>query len=239
MMVWLEEHPIVLIVGGIAIFFLVIPQVLKLGQQATGTSSQLAGTSNNTNADLSGLTTSAGGTPIAYVPTQTIFSTTNITKGSTVNSPNSVNAPSATTVTSQAPSSVNVTTPVSITNPVTLVPSPVPVAKPPTPSAPPRNGTPTPVSNPKTGHLQWDQNYSIKHGDTLSAIAAHLTQRLRSAGMPTSMSVTYNDIYAHNMAVINAASAKHGTPIKGYATPAQLNNIFPGEVITLPRWVKG
>ena len=211
---WIEEHPIVLIAGGIAIVLFVVPKVLKLGQTSNGTTptNSMLGSSND------------AGTGTSYIPTQTIFTTVNKYTGSNVNSPNSatssVSAPSATTVTAPSANSTTVTVPVSVTSntPVTV-------------NTPPRMGTPAP--NPPTGgHLQWDQNYTIHSGDTLTGVAAKLTSSLRSSGMPGNVSVTYADIFAHNTAIITTTAAKHGIK-SGFA-----NWIYPGEIITVPRWIR-
>jgi hypothetical protein len=116
-----------------------------------------------------------------------------------------------------------------VTTPVTLPPVTMP-----NDSTPARQGTPIPTPAPHTGQLNWNQNYTIKSGDTLTGIATRATTAARNAGMPTSIMVTFNDIYAHNKSVIDSTSQAHGMPISGGA----VNNIFPGEIITLPVWSK-
>ena len=164
-----------------------------------------------TTGDLSGL---HGG--IVYVPTQTSFSTQNIKYGAQVNSndPNLTSVSGTQTVTGATTTTTKTTTNTGGTSTAPHTP-PVPI--------------PTPVTSKG---LKWDTQYTILGGQTLSSIAAQVTRTLRAAGMPGSMSVTWHDLYAHNTNVINATSAAHHNPIPG----GPWNDIFPGEVITIPRW---
>jgi hypothetical protein len=259
---FVHDHPIIVIGGAIAVAFLVIPKVLQAGQSqinAQGNASTMAGATNNAS-DLSGLTNGGTTSPVAYIPTTTNFTTTNNTTDSVLNSPNSNAINPAISYGNSTPVSATIQTPPTpviqprrpMTYPSTTVDNgsvPVvsvgpivnqvnPPAVLPNDSHPPRQGTPVPIPAPTTGQLVWNQNYTIKSGDTLSGIASSVTAKVRNQGMPTSMNVSFNDIYAHNKPVIDANSAAHGNPVKGFATPQQVNNIFPGEVITLPVWGK-
>lgn len=174
--------------------------------------------------DLTGLTNGN----LVYVPTQTSFTTENIKYGPQSNDPNLTTITgSPVTIGSNNPKTTTTTTTTSTTNnppgpkPPVVVPPPVSRNPPPKP--------PVPVT---TKRVIWDQRYTIRGGDTLSAIAASYTRTLRGAGMPGSQLVTWNDLYAHNTATINQWSNSHGNPIPG----GPWNNIFPGEVITTPRW---
>lgn len=248
---FIAEHPAIA-VGGVVVVLFAGYMLLNKGKTASQPSANTA-QGQATMTDLTGLSTDAQGNHVVYVPTTTTFTTNNRITGSNVNSPNSttatssVNAPSATSVTSTPSTTVNAptTTTVTVSNTVPPTPVPVPTPAPPPPSTTPssntpgRTGTPAPTPQHKGG-LVWDQHYTIRGGDTLSGIAANLTNSLRRAGMPTSLSVTYNDIYAHNTVTINKYAQQHGTPIKNpaFPTPAAINNIFPGEIIVVPRWDK-
>jgi nucleoid-associated protein YgaU len=80
--------------------------------------------------------------------------------------------------------------------------------------------------------LKWNYPYTIRGGDTLSAIANNITNAARAAGAPSNTVVTYQQIYNYNKAVIDSTANAHGNPIPGGAA----NNIFPGEKIWLPTW---
>jgi hypothetical protein len=173
--------------------------------------------------DLSGL---ANG-DIVYVPTQTNFETINKSQSGVFAS----NDPTLTTVTTGAVNSPTTTT---TTNnpPKVVLPNPVPKQSGPIPQPPVTRAPapPAPTPKPTTKGLIWDQKHTILGGETLSIIAAAVTRQLRAQGMPGSMSITWNDLYAHNTAVVNQYAQAHGFKTDFY------NWIFPGEVITVPRW---
>jgi hypothetical protein len=157
-------------------------------------------------ADLSGLT---GGK--IYVPTSTAFTTTNVKYGPQINS----NDPLLTSV-SGTQTVTGPTTTTTTTDPVHTAPHTPPVPIPPPPT--------------KGKGLIWDARYTIRGGETLSSIAASLTRSLRATGMPGSMSLTWHDLYGHNTDLINRTAQAHGFRTDYY------NWIFPGEIITVPRW---
>lgn len=156
-------------------------------------------------ADLSGL---SGGK--IYVPTSTSFSTQNIKYGPQINS----NDPLLTAVSGSQ----------TITGPTTTTTT-YPPAQPPTRTPPPP--TPVPITNKG---LIWDTRRVVLGGETLSSIASQQTRYLRTKGMPGSMSITWNDLMAHNMSVITKYANMHG----------HMQNvqdwIFPGETLIVPRW---
>lgn len=156
--------------------------------------------------DLSGLT---GGK--VYVPSQTTFSTQNIKYGPLSNDPNLTSATLRdafnTTSTSNVP-------------PSSIGGQPDPRPLPPVPAPPPTAGK----------GLIWDTRRTVLGGETLSSIAAGQTRYLRSKGMPGSMMITWHDLYAHNTDVIARAAQAHGY------TSDVWNWIFPGEILTVPRW---
>ena len=187
---------------GIAIGGGVVLLLIVVGIAMKSKQSTLPATSTGT-ADLSGL---SGGK--IYVPTSTSFSTQNIKYGPQINS----NDPLLTSVSGTQ----TVTGPTTTTTTNTHIP---PRALPPP--------TPVPVTNKG---LIWDTRRAVLGGETLSSIAAQVTRQLRAAGMPGSMSVTWNDLYAHNTIIITQYANQHG-----FRTDVW-NWIFPGEVITVPRW---
>lgn len=171
--------------------------------------------------DLSGLQNGN----LVYVPTSTTFSTQNIRQGAFSNDPN------LTTVTN---SPVNSGNPTTSTTTTTTTNNPPPTHSGPG-DHPDGGGTrqpPTPVPPPPTHNkgLIWDQGHTVLGGETLSAIAAAVTRQLRAQGMPGSMSVSWNDLYAHNQAVVTQYANMHGFRADVW------NWIFPGERITVPRW---
>jgi LysM repeat protein len=98
-------------------------------------------------------------------------------------------------------------------HPVQYLPTPPTIARPvPTPKP-----TPKPAPKPTPKPVGWTKTYTIKSGDTLSAIAARL-------------GTTWEQLYQHNENTINQISNAHGNPIPGGAW----NNIFPGETIYIP-----
>lgn len=225
---WVKGHAGIVIGFGIVAVLLLASQFMKKGSTSTSST----GTTTGTQQDLSGLATNAQGQAIVYVPTQTQFTTVNrVGAGATVNSPTTTTS-NQTTVNTSAPTQVVNAGPVTSTEPA---PHPVTGS-----TSPPAHSTPPPPPVTHKGGLVWDQSYVIKGGDTLSGIASAITGKLRASGMPSTVSVTYNDIYSHNTSTINTYAAKHGTPIKNpaFATPAAINNIFPGESLTVPRWDK-
>lgn len=163
-------------------------------------------------ADLSGLT---GGK--IYVPTSTSFSTQNVKYGPQINS----NDPFLTNVSgTQTVGGPTTSTTTTTTYPPPGPPTPVPPRVIPPP-------TPVPISNKG---LIWDTRRTILGGETLSSIAAGQTRYLRTKGMPGSMIITWNDLYGHNTDLINRTAQQHGYRSDYW------NWIFPGEVITVPRW---
>jgi hypothetical protein len=84
--------------------------------------------------------------------------------------------------------------------------------------------------NPPGRCLVWDQSYTATQDDTLSTIAASVTRSLRTAGMPTSQSIGWHDIYARNVEVVNSVAQQHGD------TADFWNHIYSGETLTVPRW---
>lgn len=237
---FLEAHPTVA-VGAVLGILIVGGMLISKKQQASTTP----------NADTSGLPGLTNGN-IVYVPTSTNFTTVNRGSnfGNTTNNvskasdggiiQNAVGTPSSNTgtssntttspqgtiqqavqrITQQTVSSGSTTqTNSSVQTNVNTVPG----------KAPP---PPQPKPPQTSKGLIWDQRHTITGGETLSGIAASLTRSLRAAGMPGSMSVGWPDLYAHNTAVINATAAAHHNPIPG----GPWNDIFPGEVITVPRW---
>lgn len=215
---FVQAHPGIAIGGGVVLLLLIGGSILKTKQPAT----------TNPNAPLGDLSGLQNG--IVYVPTQTSFITNN--KSGVFAS----NDPTLTTITTgpvNSPTSTSTTT--TTNNPVYRghpIPGPKPVPTP-APPPPPRNPPPPQPQPPvKAKGLIWDQRHTILGGETLSGIAATLTRQLRAQGMPGSQSITWQDLYAHNTAVINATSAAHHNPIPG----GPWNDIFPGELISTPRW---
>ena len=231
--------------GGAVVGVLVIGGILLKKRSAQ--SALAATTPTGVTSDLSGLTSDGQGGHIVYVPTQTTFSTDNRTIGADFS-----NDPQLTTIqTGQIGPIGNTDTTTTNTKttsatPVATIPTPTtprPIVPPSPPASsgsagtgnpPPRATTPPTVAPPTQGkNLYWDQRYTISGGETLSSIAAMRTRWLRAnKGFPGSMSITWNDLYAHNTTVINAESAAHNNPIPG----GPWNDIFPGEVIVLPDW---
>lgn len=187
---------------GIAIGGGVILLLVVVGIAMRSKQSTLPATSTGT-ADLSGL---SGGK--VYVPTSTAFTTENIKYGAFSNDPNLV------TVTNSGNKTTTTTTTNTETN--THIP---PRALPPP--------TPVPVTNKG---LIWDTRRAVLGGETLSSIASQQTRYLRTKGMPGSMQVTWNDLYAHNTTLISQQAAAHGH------TTDVWNWIFPGETLIVPRW---
>lgn len=219
-----DEHgPLLLALGVVAALLLAYRFMKSAG--ASGTSSSNTSTSSLAQGDLSGLQTDANGNPIVYVPTSTEFYTDN-----------SVNATSA----QGAPATITENSPVTTTTvnaPVTTTvnpPAPPPVVPPILPGPPPVRQPPVDIPPPvHNGALVWDQTFRVLGGENLSVIAAEVTSQVRGQGAPSTVRVTYQDIYAHNQTVIDNTSAQHGNPIPG----GPQNNIFPGEPLIVPRWV--
>lgn len=225
---WIEGHGPLIIIGGVIVAVFIIYQIIQK-QQHDAMGTQTSPSASGVTSDLSGLQVDANGNPVVYVPTETIFrTTTNIGGNNTVNSPTNT-----TTSSSSNTSTVTIQSP-----PATPTGTPPPT--PPPSSTQPSSNPPivvTPVVH--AGGRVWDQRYTVKSGDTLSGIAAGVQNyMIRYQGAPSNVTVTANDLYSHNQTTINAMSAAHGNPIQGYATPVQMNNIFPGEVLTTPRWDK-
>jgi hypothetical protein len=200
--------------------------------------------------DNSGLINPLTGQQIAYVPTGTSFTTNNVgaelngQQGAvTVNATNSITSSSPTTVTNSQSRTrqrhVAPAPPIAPATPVVNNPAPTPpaaIVSPPAP-APPASPTPVsaaPVTPPAQYAIVWNYPYTVKGGDTLSGIAANITSAAHTAGMPSSQSITWQDIYNHNTNVINSTATAHGNPIPG----GPWNNIFPGEQLQLATWSK-
>jgi hypothetical protein len=197
-----------------------------------------AGAGTSTAQDLSGLGTDASGNRVVYVPTQTSFSTSNI--GADYSNDPNLQTISNSPVVSNSPLTVtkNVAPPPVI---ITKPSPPPPVVVPTTPPPPNGGGTPTggtpPVKAPpppptKKWQIFWNYPYTVGPGDTLSKIAANITDAAHKAGMPNNMAITWQMIYNYNKAVIDATAKAHGNPIPG----GPQNNIFPGEKIWLAGW---
>lgn len=173
--------------------------------------------------DLSGLQTDANGNPIVYVPTSTEFYTDNsiiADQGATIGP---VNSPVATTTINEPTTTTTITPPPVVPVPVIPPTQQPPVRMPPVAPAPPVHA----------GGLVWDQTTTVLGGQNLTRIASAVTTRVRTQGAPSSVTITWQDIYAHNQSVIDSTARQHG-----YQT-ALYNEIFPGERLVVPRWVKG
>ena len=249
---FVESHPtLMLIFGGLVVFLIGYSFLHKKVGSITGTSTTAAGVSG----DLSGLSTDAAGNKIVYVATTSQFNnTTNYTQNSNdpnltsiANSPSTgttttINYPATVTPVGAIPKQSN-TPPASTSGthgtPPTGSGTPVVTSHPTNPNPmPPVRANPVPVAAPPLkGTLSWSTSYIVVRGDTLSGIATKVNTKLKQQGSP--LTITYHDIFAHNQAKITADSASHGTPIKGFAAPTAQNNIFPGEVITVPTYIKG
>lgn len=204
---FLETHKGIAIGGGVVLILVLAGIMTRQKTTATLPASSTA--------DLSGLTKG-----LVYVPTQTSFSTQNIKYGPQVNS----NDPNLTSVSGTQ-------TGVSINKPTTTTTTTTTTNNPPTSTAPHTPPTPIPVPVPQGAKgLIWDTRRTILGGETLSSIAAGQTRYLRTKGMPGSMIITWNDLYAHNTDVINRTAQAHGFRTDYW------NWVFPGEVITVPRW---
>jgi hypothetical protein len=195
-----------LVYGGAIVLILVVAGEFMKKQTGIPVSTQAG--------DLSGLSNG-----IVYVPTQTSFTTENIGADFS-NDPN---------LTSIKTGNITTNSPTSTTTTSTTQRG----SKPPGGEKPPTHKPPVKPPVHKTAKsLKWEQRYTIRGGETLSSIAASLTRQLRAQGMPGSMSLTWHDLYSHNTQIINATSAAHHNPIPG----GPWNDIFPGEMITVPRW---
>ena len=177
-----------LVLGGGVIALLILAGMFMKSKQANVPTS--------TTADLSGLPEGK-----IYVPTQTSFSTENITTNTNSGNTTTTNPPSQQKGRRDPDKGGH---------------------KPPTVPQPPR---------PAGKALRWDQRHSVRGGETLSSIAAAQTRTLRAQGMPGNMTLTWHDLYAHNIAVITKYANKHG----------HYQNVWDwiftdGEVLTVPRW---
>lgn len=226
---FVSEHPALSF--GIAFVGALVLWTVFTKKQSTGVS---------TAQDLSGVGTDASGQRVVYVPTQTTFSTSNI--GADYS-----NDPNLTTI-SNSPVVSN--SPISVTNNVAPPPviiskptPPPPVQAPPPPRPPGSTGgtdtggphpikAPPPPATTKKWQIFWNYPYVVGPGDTLSKIAANITDAAHRAGMPNNMAITWQMIYNYNKSIIDSTAAAHGNPIPG--GPA--NNIFPGEKIWLAGW---
>ncbi len=84
--------------------------------------------------------------------------------------------------------------------------------------------------NPPGRCLIWSQSYTATQNDTLTSIAAQVTRTLRGSGMPSSQSIGWHDIYAHNVEIVNSVAQQHGD------TSDFWNHIYSGETLTVPMW---
>lgn len=243
---YIEAHPLI-VVGGVVVAGLLLGSVLHKAPAtppAVATGPVVPGTYNNGINPMTGqpytninqLINPATGLPTMYVPTSTNFTTNNV--GAQFS-----NNPALSSVQVQATNSI---TPLGSQSPIVRVISPVaPIApaKPivnnpaPLPSTPVVVASPTPISQPPVQAppqkaMQWSGSYTVRGGDTLSGIAAQVTNSLRSMGAPPTTAVTYQMIYSNNQGVINSTAQAHGNPIPG----GPQNNIFPGEVLRVPVW---
>lgn len=237
---FIRQH-MVLVVAGVVIGGLLLSRLVNKsgGNSGTGT----ATTTSPKLVDNSGLTYSfdpttgtyrqTNGTPVAYIPTSNNYTTNNV-------GAQFANDPALSSVTVQASNNIipapQVRTfqqaPVVPTNsPVITNPAPVPV--------PPVVAAPTPVSQPPvtpppsiSKTMQWNGTYTVRGGDTLGAIAGMVTNNLRASGAPSSVTVSYDQIYAMNKGTIDSTANAHGNPVPG----GPWNNIFPGEVLKIPTW---
>lgn len=181
----------------------------------------------------SGIINPLTGQPTVYVPTGTSFTTNNVGAQFT-GQPGNVTVNATNTILPN--SSLNQTKVYAPTPPV--APAKPIVNNPATPSTivtTPANPTPVsspPVTPPPTKGIKWTGSYTVRGGDTLSGIASQVSNNLRAQGAPANTVVTYQQIYNQNQSVINSTSNAHGNPIPG----GPWNNIFPGEVLTIPVW---
>lgn len=243
---FVDKNP-TLIIGGSGFIILFVGYQLIKKKPAPATSSATTG---GVDTGLSGLATDANGNHVVYIPTQTTFSTVNSTAGAFSNDPSLTTISGPIGNTDSPTSTVTKTT----TAPTTIIPTPygqppivIPVKQPTTPvtssppassgsagtgNPPPRAPVPPTVAPPSKGkNLYWDQRYTIGAGENLSSIAAKRTRWLKmSKGFPGV--ITWNDLYAHNTAVINADSAAHHNPVSG----GPWNDVFPTENIVIPDW---
>jgi len=120
-----------------------------------------------------------------------------------------------------------------VNNPtVTGVPIPI---RPVPPRPVPTPITPRPIPKPVyAGRRIWDVRYTVRRGDTLTGIAAGANATLHMQGSGNN-GVTMDELYTHSKATIDADAQAHGYPI----SRDPRDNIFPGEIIILPRWFVG
>lgn len=184
----------------------------KQKQAATTSTNVLAGQSTQNGAN--------GQPVVEYLPT-TGDSYTNVNYTSQVNSNNpsinnshtsdqTTNNNTTGSVVNSPGGTVNPTPPPAAPLPQPpTVPPPTPVVQPPHPPQPPSNPAPPPANPFK--------QYTIVHGDTLSAIAGRFH-------------TTWQNLYNINKGVVDQWAAAHNSPIPG----GPWNNIFPGEQIQVP-----
>jgi hypothetical protein len=226
MISFIKEHPTLMIGGGIV-------AVLLVG--AAYFNKQKAGASAGQQ-DLSGLGTDGAGGRLVYVPTSTNFTTENVGADFSNNPMLESIVTGAITTNSQitkstASSVVTNNPPVVRDVPPTPPPAvPPPVVQMPTGGTPPVKAPPPPPP-PKKG-IVWNYPYTIRGGDTLSAIANNITNAARAAGAPSNTVITWQMIYDYNKGTIDRWSNDRGNPIPG----GPWNNIFPGEQIWLATW---
>lgn len=227
-----------LVIGGGIVAVLLLAGLFLNSKNKTMPASSTNGTGP---ADLSGLQNGN----LVYVPTSTNFDTTNIKYGPQVNS-NDPNLTSVSGTQNVTGPTTTVNKPIAVVPPVIIKPVIPPVVSPPVSTPPTGSGhrttppTPVPV-NTRGKALIWDQKHTFVGGETLSSVAAGVTSWLRRYdGMPATVTVTWNDLYAHNTNIINSYAQRYGSPVKssfGTNDPAgPWNNVFPGETIVTPRW---
>ncbi len=193
-MTWLKSHgTIAVILIGLALGGVIL--LLKKQPSVSGSTSTTSTTAS------SGLATDANGNHVVYVPVENVYS--------------NVYSPTTTTTT---------------TAPTPPQPPPPPAKPPITPrptnhdnSAPPMGGgymgnQPSLQPSPNSTRGIWIARHVVQHGETLQAIASHLT----AGGVP----VSWMDVYSHNSGVIRMTAASDGTndPYK----------LTPGMVLSVP-----
>lgn len=200
---WIEQHPWITLAIG-AIIAVVIARIF-LTQKAAASKPNVTtagiGSTGAVSGDTSGLSTDANGNPIVYVPTQDTFLNYNFASNS-YNQDNPVNSNNTSTSTTTTTN-----------NPPPITPPP-PGPPPPTPVPPPE---PTHSPPPTQTKGSWTCRYTVKEGDTLTAIA-------------NSFDTNWPAIYGHNTTEINLIAGAMHEIIPG----GPWNNIRPGETLIVP-----
>lgn len=172
------------------------------GKYMSGKSSSTANGSLTSFGDTSNLGGIKNG--LVYVPTSTTFETIN--QGAFSNDPNLKTVTNSGNTTSTSTTTTNNDQDGR--------------RRPPGPNPPPTGGK----------SLKWDQRYTVVGRQTLQYIASVYTRKCRVEGMPTSMSISYLDIWHHNEAVIERHARMHGHHEEVW------NWVYTGEVLIVPRW---